>query len=143
MKCCMCNLIYTLNKPSFRKTSQAYGGAVFGQGSGSIEKRGIRCEGSEESIDDCETIYTRLECTHNNDVSISCLPGKLCLFPSVFHTKAQDHIVYQVEFPPSFAIFNEKKETCQSSTIEIVEWEIKKKDTFRWKDICNFPEKLT
>lgn len=104
----MCNLIYTFNKPSFRKTSQAYAGAVFGQGSSSFEKRGIKCEGSEESIDECGTIYTRSNCNNDNDVYISCLPGKLCLFPSVFYTKTQDHIVYQVEFPPSFAIFNEK-----------------------------------
>lgn len=126
MKYYICNLKYTLNKPSLRKTSQAYGGAVFGKGSGSIEKRGVKCEGSEESIDECETIYTGLECNHNNDVSISCLPGKLCLFPFVFHTKAEDHIVYQVKFPPKFCDFQRKKETCQSSTIKIVEWEMKK-----------------
>lgn len=97
MKYYICNLKYTLNKPSLRKTSQAYGGAVFGKGSGSIEKRGVKCEGSEESIDECETIYTAV-------CQVSYVYS-----PLYFIQKPKIILCTKLNFHQSFAIFNEKK----------------------------------
>jgi len=44
--------------------------AYFGQGSGEIVMKEVRCQGDERSIFDCENIYQN--CGHNEDVGVIC-----------------------------------------------------------------------
>ena len=57
-----------------------YGGRFvgnrYGAGSGSIWIMTVRCSGPETHITDCEENYV-VDCTHSEDVSVSCIPGIL------------------------------------------------------------------
>lgn len=57
-------------------TSEAYGGAVYGTGSGSILLDDVKCFGTERRIEDCRhNEWGLTNCGHDNDVSINCLPS--------------------------------------------------------------------
>nr|XP_034316959.1 deleted in malignant brain tumors 1 protein-like isoform X6 [Crassostrea gigas] len=57
-------------------TSEAYGGAVYGQGSGPIWLDDVNCKGSETSIEKCShRPWGSHNCNHGDDVSINCLPN--------------------------------------------------------------------
>uniref|UniRef100_K1R131 Deleted in malignant brain tumors 1 protein n=1 Tax=Magallana gigas TaxID=29159 RepID=K1R131_MAGGI len=56
-------------------TSEAYGGAVFGRGSGTIWVDNVNCIGSESKIDECShSPWGSNNCNHGDDISINCLP---------------------------------------------------------------------
>lgn len=60
----------------FRTTSEAYGGAVYGQGSGPIWLDDVKCKGSETSIEKCShRPWGSHNCNHGDDVSINCMPN--------------------------------------------------------------------
>ncbi|XP_065929462.1 deleted in malignant brain tumors 1 protein isoform X2 [Magallana gigas] len=70
----------SLGLPS--NTPEAYGGALYGQGSGPVVWQGIKCNGSESRITSCmliglESINGSKQCTHDHDVSINCLPTRV------------------------------------------------------------------
>jgi len=57
-----------------------YGGEFianrYGAGSGQIWLERVRCNGTETSITDCQhRDWGRHNCTHKNDVSVSCIAG--------------------------------------------------------------------
>uniref|UniRef100_A0A8W8MBY9 SRCR domain-containing protein n=1 Tax=Magallana gigas TaxID=29159 RepID=A0A8W8MBY9_MAGGI len=57
-------------------TSEAYGNAVYGEGSGPILLDDVHCSGSEPSIKECKHKgWGSHNCDHRNDVSINCLPS--------------------------------------------------------------------
>nr|XP_034310796.1 deleted in malignant brain tumors 1 protein isoform X1 [Crassostrea gigas] len=57
------------------KTSEAYGKAVYGEGSGPIWLDDVNCSGSETSITECiHNGWGSHNCGHSDDVSINCLP---------------------------------------------------------------------
>lgn len=59
----------------FRKTSKAFGGATYGQGSGPVWLDNVKCMGTETSIEECShNSWGSHNCYHWKDVSISCLP---------------------------------------------------------------------
>eukprot|EP00105_Crassostrea_gigas_P035986 XP_019920134.1 PREDICTED: deleted in malignant brain tumors 1 protein [Crassostrea gigas] len=56
-------------------TSEVYGNAVYGEGSGPIWLDDVICEGSEISIDECQhQEWGTSNCYHRKDVSINCSP---------------------------------------------------------------------
>eukprot|EP00105_Crassostrea_gigas_P020390 XP_011439161.2 PREDICTED: deleted in malignant brain tumors 1 protein [Crassostrea gigas] len=58
-------------------TSEAYGGAVFGRGSGTIWLDNVNCIGSESKIEECShSPWGSNNCNHGNDISINCLPNR-------------------------------------------------------------------
>ncbi|XP_052683494.1 deleted in malignant brain tumors 1 protein-like isoform X2 [Crassostrea angulata] len=70
----------SLGLPS--NTPEAYGGALYGQGSGPVVWQGFKCNGSESRITSCmliglESINGSKQCTHDHDVSINCLPTRV------------------------------------------------------------------
>ncbi|XP_052714545.1 deleted in malignant brain tumors 1 protein-like isoform X3 [Crassostrea angulata] len=57
-------------------TSEAYGGAVFGRGSGTIWLDNVNCIGSESKIEECShSPWGSNNCNHGDDISINCLPN--------------------------------------------------------------------
>eukprot|EP00105_Crassostrea_gigas_P042487 XP_019926635.1 PREDICTED: deleted in malignant brain tumors 1 protein [Crassostrea gigas] len=57
-------------------TSEVYGGAVYGQGSGRIWLDNVKCEGTEARIQDCKhDAWGTNNCDHTEDASINCLPS--------------------------------------------------------------------
>ncbi|XP_065928599.1 deleted in malignant brain tumors 1 protein-like [Magallana gigas] len=61
-------------------TSEVYGNAVYGPGSGPIWLDNVNCEGSEISIDDCQhRVWGTHNCNHSKDVSINCSPNDTLL----------------------------------------------------------------
>uniref|UniRef100_A0A8W8JKD5 SRCR domain-containing protein n=1 Tax=Magallana gigas TaxID=29159 RepID=A0A8W8JKD5_MAGGI len=58
-------------------TSEVYGGAVYGQGSGPIWLDNVKCEGTEARIQDCQhDAWGTNNCDHTEDASINCLPSR-------------------------------------------------------------------
>lgn len=58
-----------------RNTSKAYGGAIFGEGSGPIWMNTVNCSGSEANLTECRHRgWGVSDCDHGKDVSINCLP---------------------------------------------------------------------
>ncbi len=51
--------------------------AQFGEGTGGIHMNDITCQGDEDSLLDCDSGAQSQQCTHADDVGVSCeLPGK-------------------------------------------------------------------
>ncbi|XP_065928600.1 deleted in malignant brain tumors 1 protein-like [Magallana gigas] len=58
-------------------TSEVYGGAVYGQGSGPIWLDDVKCEGTEARIQDCQhDTWGTNNCDHTEDASVNCLPSR-------------------------------------------------------------------
>ena len=55
----------------------AYGGALYGQGTGPIWLEELACSGSEDRIIDCShpPLGTH-NCDHIHDVGVICIPGQ-------------------------------------------------------------------
>lgn len=62
----------------FKGASNFYGGAVYGQGSGTIWLTNVTCSGHETNIAKCfHSYWGKTNCNHDADISIVCDPGKM------------------------------------------------------------------
>lgn len=65
----------------FRNISEAYGRAVYGQGSGPIWLDNVNCNGSETRIEECSHPgWGNHDCSHSEDLSIICFPAECKCF---------------------------------------------------------------
>ena len=55
----------------FRGADKAHGGATYGQGSGTIHRNLVRCNGDEKSLLDCPYGSSRY-CSHADDAGVDC-----------------------------------------------------------------------
>lgn len=82
-----------------RNTPEAYGGALYGQGSGPVVWQGIKCNGSESRITSCmliglESYNGSKQCTHDHDVSINCFPTRgAIIFVWIYLTQLRNRFV--------------------------------------------------
>jgi hypothetical protein len=56
--------------------SQAFGGAIFGQGSGPIHLDDVSCNGREQRLLDSQARPMGNNCEHHEDAGVRCSPSK-------------------------------------------------------------------
>lgn len=61
---------------TFRSVAAPVNGGVFSDGTGKIMYDELNCDGTEQSIDDCQAAAIN-DCFHDEDAAVICNPGKM------------------------------------------------------------------